>query len=55
MNYKLLRISKNIKLKELAEYMCISSTLICLYEKGSCGMSLQNIRKYKAYIENAES
>lgn len=51
MRYKVMRIKKGIKLIDVAKAIDCSHSLISLYESNKCDMSLDKVRKYKAYIE----
>ncbi|MEK4700273.1 helix-turn-helix transcriptional regulator [Solibacillus sp. FSL R7-0668] len=48
----LMRRTKKIKLRELAEYMKCSQSLISKWEHGLCNMDVKKVEKYKNFIIN---
>lgn len=55
MNYKLLRISKKIKVKDVAEYVGCSSSTISRYEnEDDYQIKAEKVEKYKYFIDNFE-
>lgn len=55
MNYKLLRISKKIKVKDVAEYVgCSSSTISRLENEEDYQIKAEKVEKYKYFIDNFE-
>lgn len=55
MNYKLQRISKKIKLKDVAEYVqCSNSTISRFENEEEYPISEEKRERYKNYIENYE-
>lgn len=50
--YVLKRRKKKIRLRQLAEYIGCSQSLISQYETGNCEMDLVKVRKYKEFIDN---
>jgi transcriptional regulator with XRE-family HTH domain len=50
-NYRMKRIYKKIKLKQIADYLNVSSSLICRYEHG-LSMSKSNVKLYRYFIDN---
>jgi transcriptional regulator with XRE-family HTH domain len=48
--YTLWRRRNNIKLKEIAQYLNCTDTLICKFEKGKCNISPDKIEAYNNYI-----
>lgn len=49
--YILKRRKKKIVLKQIAEYIGCSLSLISRYETGSCFMDKEKIKKYRLYID----
>lgn len=49
--YILKRRKKKIVLKQIAEYIGCSLSLISRYETGSCEMDKDKIKKYREYID----
>lgn len=49
--WKMKRIEKRIKQKDVAAYLNCSSALLSLYENEKESMSADKIAKYKNYIE----
>lgn len=55
MKYKLLRISKGIKLSgEIADYVGCKYTLLSMYEHDKTPMTQDKIQRYKFFIDNYE-
>lgn len=52
MDYKLLRIQKEIKQYIVAQHLGCSNTLVCRYEKGKESMSASKVNMYQNFIEN---
>ncbi|HDX9572447.1 TPA: helix-turn-helix domain-containing protein [Bacillus cereus] len=50
--YVLKRRKKRIRLRQLADYIGCSQSLISQYETGSCEMDRVKIDKYKEFIDN---
>ena len=50
--YILKRRKKKIILKQLAEYIGCSQSLISRYETGDCEMDKSKIMKYQEFIDN---
>lgn len=50
--YILKRRKKKIILKQLAEYIGCSQSLISQYETGHCEMDIKKVRKYREFIDN---
>jgi predicted transcriptional regulator len=50
--YTMQRKRKHIKLKEVAEYIQCSKSLISMYENSQANLSPDKERKYIEYIEN---
>jgi uncharacterized protein YqhQ len=51
MSWKLQRIQKKIKIRQLQDYLKCTHALISMYENEKCEMSPEKVRKYKQYIE----
>lgn len=49
--YLLLRKKKGIKLKDIAEYMNVSISLLSLYENEWINLSYDKVKKYRKYID----
>lgn len=54
MEYKLRRVGKKIKLKDMTEYVGASYNSISLYECEHANMSVDKIQRYKFFIDNYE-
>lgn len=55
MDYKLLRISKKIKVKDVAEYVgCSSSTISRLENEEDYQIKADKVEKYKYFINHYE-
>lgn len=52
--WKLARMGKAITLKEVAEYVGFSFSMISKYELGHKDMEDYRVARYKEYIENKE-
>lgn len=52
--YMLKRRKKKIRLRQLAEYIGCSQSLISQYETGSCEMDKAKVQKYQDFIDNYE-
>ncbi|GLH62390.1 XRE family transcriptional regulator [Parageobacillus sp. G301] len=50
--WRLERIRKKIKLKEIADALRVSSALISRFERKGVPMGTDKIRKYKEFIQN---
>ncbi|HFK1800482.1 TPA: helix-turn-helix domain-containing protein [Bacillus cereus] len=50
--YVLKRRKKRIRLRQLADYIGCSQSLISQYETGNCEMDRAKIDKYKEFIDN---
>ena len=50
--YILKRRKKKIILKQLAEYIGCSQSLISQYETGHCEMDIKKVKKYREFIDN---
>ncbi|HDR8016493.1 TPA: helix-turn-helix transcriptional regulator [Bacillus cereus] len=49
--YVLKRRKKRIRLRQIAEYIGCSQSLISQYETGNCEMDKAKIEKYKEFID----
>ncbi len=54
MYWKLLRVKKGIKIKEIAEYLGCSLSYVARYEKGVVNMIDKKVKGYKQYINQYE-
>lgn len=54
LSWKLKRIEHGIKLKDIAAYLKVTPSHVCMYEGNKCDMSPDKIRKYKQFIEGNE-
>jgi len=52
--WKLKRIAKKIKQKDVAAYLGISASYVSLYEDGKVHWDQQLVTKYRKFIEGAE-
>lgn len=52
--YVLKRRKKKIRLRQLAEFISCSQSLISQYETGSCEMDRAKVQKYQDFIDNYE-
>ena len=50
--YIIKRRKKKIRLRQLAEYIGCSMSLISQYETDICGMDKEKIEKYKKFIDS---
>lgn len=50
--YILKRRKKKIRLRQIAEYIGCSQSLISRYETGDCEMEKLKVEKYKDFIDN---
>jgi len=50
--YIIKRRKKKIRLRQLAEYIGCSMSLISQYETDICGMEKEKIEKYKEFIDS---
>ena len=50
--WKIKRIEKKIKLKDIAGYVGCSNAMICMYEKGERNLLDDKERKYKDFINH---
>lgn len=50
--YVLKRRKKKIRLRQLAEYIGCSQSLISQYETGNCEMKKVKVQKYQDFIDN---
>lgn len=50
--WKIKRISKKIKLKDIARHVNVSDAMICMHEKNERNLSYDKERQYKDFIEN---
>jgi Mn-dependent DtxR family transcriptional regulator len=50
--YIALKIRKKIKTKDIAKHLGVTPSLISQYENHDAKMSLENVRKYRKFIEN---
>lgn len=51
MRWKLLRVKKGIRIKQIAEYIGCSLSYIARYEKGVVNMIPKKVKMYKKYIK----
>ena len=51
-DWRIKRITKDIKLKEVAKAIGISDSYLCKYERGQCDLPVKLVEKYQKYIEN---
>ncbi len=51
-HYILKRRKKKIRLRQIAEYIGCSQSLISRYETGDCEMEKLKVEKYKDFIDN---
>ncbi|MEZ2661286.1 helix-turn-helix domain-containing protein [Aneurinibacillus aneurinilyticus] len=51
MYWKLLRVKKGIRIKQIADYLNCSLSYVARYEKGVVTMIDQKVKGYKEYIE----
>ncbi|MED0678220.1 helix-turn-helix transcriptional regulator [Aneurinibacillus thermoaerophilus] len=51
MYWKLLRIKKGIRIKQIAEYLGCSLSYVARYEKGVVDMIDQKVKGYRRYIK----
>ncbi|WP_047155171.1 helix-turn-helix transcriptional regulator [Aneurinibacillus tyrosinisolvens] len=52
MNWKLQRVKKGIKVKEIAQILKVSSAFISRYERAQVDMRISNEKLYRKFIEN---
>jgi transcriptional regulator with XRE-family HTH domain len=50
--YILKRRKKKIRLRQLAEYIGCSQSLISRYETGDCEMDKEKVKKYREFIDS---
>ncbi|UUV26385.1 MULTISPECIES: helix-turn-helix transcriptional regulator [Lysinibacillus] len=50
--YILQRRKKKIRLRQIAEFIGCSQSLISQYETGNCDMDKAKVEKYKSYIDS---
>ncbi|MBT2667328.1 helix-turn-helix transcriptional regulator [Bacillus sp. ISL-4] len=50
--YLLQRRKKKIRLRQIAEYIGCSQSLISQYETGDCDMDTKKVEKYKSFIDS---
>ncbi|AWC44308.1 helix-turn-helix transcriptional regulator [Bacillus cereus group sp. BfR-BA-01119] len=50
--YIIERRKKKIRLRQLAEYIGCSPSLLSRYETGDCEMDKEKVKKYKEYINS---
>jgi len=50
--YILKRRKKKIRLRQIAEFIGCSQSLISQYETGNCDMDKAKVEKYKSYIDS---
>lgn len=50
--YIIERRKKKIRLRQLAEYIGCSPSLLSRYETGDCEMDKEKVKKYKEFIES---
>jgi transcriptional regulator with XRE-family HTH domain len=53
-DWRLKRISKEIKLKDIAKAIGISDSYLCKYEKNQCDLPHSFVLNYQSYIDNYE-
>lgn len=51
MYWKLLRVKKGIRIKQIAEYLGCSLSYVARYEKGVVDMIDQKVKGYRRYIK----
>lgn len=51
-HWRLMRISKGIKLEELARLIGYSISMLSRYENGKRDMDSESVKLYREYIEN---
>lgn len=54
MEWKLLRVKKGIRIKQIADYLHCSLSYVARYEKGVVTMIDKKINGYKKFIEQYE-
>jgi transcriptional regulator with XRE-family HTH domain len=52
MKFKLLRISKGIKLKELSGVLGVTGNMVTMHETSKGNLSPERLKKYQEYIES---